>query len=136
MRLLLVLFSFVLSAFAVEECKFVEGYASWYGGKFHGRKKANGEIFDENKYTAASNLFPLNSYVLVRNLENSEEVIVRITDRGPFKKGRIIDLSKSSAEKIGMLRKGVVKVQVVPLSCVAKGEEELDELISDIAKTY
>ncbi len=119
-----------------EECKSIKGYASWYGEKFHGRKKANGEIFNMYKYTAASNILPINSYVLVRNLDNGKEVLVRITDKGPLKKGRILDLSKSSAEKLGMIRKGIVKVEVLPVSCVAKNEQMASELISDIIKTY
>jgi rare lipoprotein A len=116
-----------------QECKVLEGYASWYGGKFHGRKTFSGENFDEFKYTAASKHFDMHTYLLVRNLENGKEVVVRVNDRGPRKKGRIIDLSKSAAEKLGMLKKGVAKVQVMPLHCVAKEDQE--EIIADLIKT-
>ena len=133
MKMLLLILASVLISMAKEECKYIEGIASWYGEKFHGRKKANGEIFNMYKYTAASKIFPLDSYVLVKNLENSKEVVVRITDRGPLKKGRIIDLSKSSAEKLGFVKKGLVKVRVIPLHCVV--DEETDH-IADIIKTF
>lgn len=116
-----------------QECKVLEGYASWYGGKFHGRKTSSGENFDKFKYTAASRHFDMHTYLLVRNLENGREVVVRVNDRGPHKKGRIIDLSRSAAEKLGMLKKGVVKVQVMPLHCVAKDDQE--EVIADLIKT-
>ena len=118
---------------AATECQMLEGYASWYGKRFHGRKASSGERFDKYKFTAASNHFEFHSYVLVRNLENGKIVVVRINDRGPFKKGRIIDLSKSAAEKLGMLKKGIAKVQVIPLYCVA--EEEAEEILADIIKT-
>jgi rare lipoprotein A len=116
-----------------QECKVLEGYASWYGSKFHGRKAFSGENFDKFKYTAASKHFGMHTYLLVRNLENGKEVVVRVNDRGPYKKGRIIDLSRSAAEKLGMLKKGVAKVQVMPLHCVAKDDQE--EIIADLIKT-
>jgi rare lipoprotein A len=116
-----------------QECKVLEGYASWYGEKFHGRKASSGENFDKFKYTAASKHFDMHTYLLVRNLENGREVVVRVNDRGPYKKGRIIDLSKSAAERLGMLKKGVAKVQVMPLHCVAKDDQE--EVIADLIKT-
>jgi len=116
-----------------QECKVLEGYASWYGEKFHGRKTSSGERFDKFKYTAASKHFDMHTYLLVRNPENGREVVVRVNDRGPHKKGRIIDLSKSAAEKLGMLKRGVVKVQVMPLHCVAKDDQE--EIIADLIKT-
>ncbi|MGC8852318.1 MAG: septal ring lytic transglycosylase RlpA family protein, partial [Hydrogenobacter sp.] len=120
-----------------KECREVEGYASWYGKKFHGRKTASGEIFNKYKYTAASKVFPINTYVLVRNLENGKEVIVRITDRGPFVKNRILDLSKASAEKLGMIHKGKVRVSAIPLCCVADEEKIADdEYLKDLLKTY
>ncbi len=135
MKVVFLLLALAFISFS-EECKPIYGYASWYGEKFHGRKKANGEIFNMYKYTAASNIFPINSYVLVRNLDNGKEVLVRITDRGPLRRGRILDLSKSSAEKIGILRKGVAKVAVLPVSCISQNEETASELVSDIIKTY
>lgn len=88
------------------------GLASWYGGPYHNRRGANGEIYDMNQFTAAHRTFPLNSVVRVTYLATGRSVLVRITDRGPFIEGRIIDLSRASAEEIGMLRAGVGKVKV------------------------
>jgi rare lipoprotein A len=92
------------------------GYASWYGGKFHGRTTASGETFDTHSLTAAHKTLPFNTIVKVTNLENGETVRVRINDRGPFVKGRIIDLSMAAAKAIGILGRGVapVKIEIVP----------------------
>ena len=88
------------------------GYASWYGGKFQGRKTANGEIFDTYKYTAAHKTLPFDTILKVKNLENGESVIVRINDRGPFIKDRIIDLSYAAAKDIGMIETGIARVRI------------------------
>ncbi len=88
------------------------GYASYYADKFHGRTTACGEIYDRNKYTAAHRSLPCGTIVKVVNLENGKSVVVRINDRGPFVRGRIIDLSYAAAKKIDMIRKGVVKVRI------------------------
>lgn len=90
------------------------GYASWYGGKFHGRKTANGEIYDMFAMTAAHRTLPFNTYVRVTNLENGRSVVVRINDRGPFKdkKKRIIDLSLAAAKELRMLEAGIVEVRL------------------------
>jgi rare lipoprotein A len=88
------------------------GVASWYGDYFHGRLTANGEYFDMNTMSAAHPTLPLPSYVRVTNLENNKEIIVRVNDRGPFKKNRIIDLSKKAAESLDMVEKGTAKVRV------------------------
>lgn len=88
------------------------GIASWYGKKFHGRKTATGEIYNMNDMTAAHKTLPLNSMVHVENLENGRTLIVRVNDRGPFAEGRIIDLSKASAEALGTLSGGLARVRV------------------------
>ncbi len=88
------------------------GQATWYGGRFHGRKTASGEIFDENAMTAAHRTLPFDTRVRVTNLNNGRSVEVRITDRGPYAKGRIIDLSRAAATRLDMLRAGVVPVTV------------------------
>jgi len=88
------------------------GYASWYGGKFHGRRTANGEIFDTHKFTAAHKTLPFDTVIRVKNLENGKTTIVRINDRGPFIEGRVIDLSYAAAKEIGMLEKGIVRVSL------------------------
>jgi rare lipoprotein A len=91
------------------------GKASWYGGKFHGRRTANGEIYDMNEKTAAHKTLPMGTYVKVLNLSNRKQSVVRINDRGPFVKGRIIDLSRAVAEEIDLIGPGVVDVKIVAL---------------------
>lgn len=107
---------FILPA-AVHASAFESGTASWYGGKFQGRKTANGEIFDTNKLTAAHKTLPFNTVVKVTNLQNSKAVTVRINDRGPFVAGRVIDLSYAAAEVLEMTLAGVadVKIEIVSL---------------------
>lgn len=86
------------------------GIASWYGIKFQGRRTSSGEIYDMYKLTAAHKSLPFNTIVEVKNLENEKKVIVRINDRGPFVKNRIIDLSFKAAKYLGMADQGVVLV--------------------------
>nr|WP_301334381.1 septal ring lytic transglycosylase RlpA family protein [Solimonas sp. SE-A11] len=88
------------------------GHASWYGKKFHGRKTANGEIYDMFKMTAAHKTLPLPSYVRVTNLSNGKSTIVRVNDRGPFHKDRIIDLSYAAAAKLEIINHGAVDVEI------------------------
>lgn len=91
------------------------GVASWYGEAFHGKQAANGELFDMEALTAAHRTLPLGSVVRVVNLMNGKHVHVRITDRGPYVNGRILDLSRGAATQIGMLAGGlsIVRVQLV-----------------------
>ncbi len=88
------------------------GLASWYGFKDNGKDTASGKNFNENELTAAHRSLPFGTKVLVTNLENGRSVIVRITDRGPYIEGRIIDLSTAAAKALGMIQPGVVPVQV------------------------
>ncbi|MCF6343930.1 MAG: septal ring lytic transglycosylase RlpA family protein [Devosiaceae bacterium] len=88
------------------------GIASWYGPNFHGRKTANGEIFDQYAISAAHPTLPLPSYVRVTNLSNNRSIIVRVNDRGPFSSSRIIDLSKRVADILGVIQKGTARVRV------------------------
>lgn len=88
------------------------GIASFYADKFEGRKTANGEIYYHAKMTAAHRTLPFGTVVKVTNLDNNKYVVVRINDRGPFVDNRIIDLSKSAAEKLGFIEKGLAKVRV------------------------
>ena len=90
----------------------VSGLASWYGPGFHGNLTANGERYDQNGISAAHKTLPFDTIVRVTNLTNGKEIDVRINDRGPFIKGRIIDLSKGAAKKIDMIRDGVVPVRL------------------------
>jgi rare lipoprotein A len=93
-----------------------EGIASWYGGKFQGRKTANGEIFDTNELTAAHKTLPFGTIVKVTSKDSGESVEVRINDRGPFVEGRVIDLSRAAADKISMVGSGVANVRLEVIS--------------------
>lgn len=86
------------------------GVASWYGKKFHGRKTASGESYNQNAMTAAHKTLPFGTRVRVTNLENKKSVSVVINDRGPFVKGRIIDVSRAAAKKLGMVNSGIARV--------------------------
>lgn len=88
------------------------GIASWYGTKFHGRLTSNGELFNMYELTAAHRSLPIPSYVRVKNLENNEEIIVRVNDRGPFHDERVIDLSWAAAAKLGFADTGTAPVEI------------------------
>jgi len=88
------------------------GLASWYGVPYHGRRSANGETYDMEKFTAAHRTLPFDTWVEVTNLVNNKHVDVRITDRGPFVNGRIIDLSLAAARELDMVAAGVVRVRI------------------------
>jgi len=89
-----------------------QGLASWYGPRFHGRRTANGERFNKFHLTAAHRTLPFNTRVRVTNLKNGRSIVVRINDRGPFIRGRIIDLSYEAARQLGMHLQGVIQVKV------------------------
>lgn len=88
------------------------GIASWYGVPYNGRRSANGEIYDMEKLTAAHRTLPFDTWVEVTNLTNNKRVDVRITDRGPFINGRIIDLSLAAAREIDLVTAGIVRVRI------------------------
>ncbi|AHH14231.1 Lipoprotein [Borrelia hermsii MTW] len=114
-------FGFLFLFFAVTQLQSATvGLASWYGEAFHGKPTANGEKFDMTALTAAHKELPFNTVLRVTNLLNNRTVVVRINDRGPFRKDRIIDLSKSAAEKLDFLGIGVAPVKIEVL-------EQLDE---------
>jgi len=92
------------------------GKASWYGTKFHGKKTANGEIYNMYAMTAAHKTLPFETVVSVKNVENNRTVEVRINDRGPFARGRIIDLSYAAAKKLGMVGPGTAYVKIDALA--------------------
>lgn len=91
-----------------------DGVASWYGGEFHGRPTASGEVFDQDRISAAHRTLPLHTWVEVENLENGRRLVVRINDRGPFAhtEQRIIDLSRAGANELGFLGSGTARVRV------------------------
>ena len=92
-----------------------KGLASWYGKKFHGRKTSNGETYNMYAMTAAHKTLPVNTWVSVHNLENNRKIVVRINDRGPFVRGRIIDLSYTGAKRIGIVGPGTARVKITAL---------------------
>ena len=102
------------------------GIASWYGKKFHGRKTSNGETYDMYGISAAHKTLPLGTHVWVRNLKNNKELKVRINDRGPFVKDRIIDLSYGAALKLGIVESGTAPVELVALGIETGSNTSLD----------
>lgn len=107
------------------------GKASWYGKKFHGRKTANGEIYNMYAMTAAHKTLPLGTWVRVDNLSNKKSIIVRVNDRGPFVTGRIIDLSYTAAQKMDIVGPGTAPVLVTAL-----GRASHDPNTSNVPVTY
>jgi rare lipoprotein A len=108
------------------------GIASWYGAQFHGKTTANGETYDMNALTAAHRTLPMPSFVRVTNLENGRSLVLRLNDRGPFAKGRIIDVSRRGAQLLGFQRQGTARVRVQILAdksrAVAARMQNRDEL--------
>jgi rare lipoprotein A len=99
------------------------GLASWYGSRHHGKRTASGEIFNQDKFTAAHRTLPWDTRVKVTNLANGKSVEVRINDRGPFSKGRIIDLSRAAARSLGMVEQGITTVRIEWLPDSEKSNE-------------
>jgi rare lipoprotein A len=102
------------------------GIASWYGAPYHNRRASNGEIYDMHAMTAAHRTLPLGSVVRVTDLKTNSSAVVRITDRGPFIEGRVIDLSRSAADKIGLVQRGTAEVRIdvlqTPTSAASGGK--------------
>ncbi len=122
--------------FEYEEC----GIASFYGGGdvFHGRKTATGEVFDKNEVSAAHKTLPLPCIVLITNLENGRQIQAKVNDRGPFVEGRIIDVSRRTAQLLGFEGKGLAKVKVVslvPESLALRGIDPTKVLVQKSSKT-
>jgi rare lipoprotein A len=92
--------------------KTLYGIASYYGKGFHGKKTANGEIFNENGMTAACNVLPLGTWIRVTNLKNEKSVIVKVNDRLHYRMRRLVDMSRASAAKLGYINAGLTKVRV------------------------
>lgn len=108
------------------------GIASWYGTKFHGRKTANGEVYNMYAMTAAHKTLPIPSYVRVTHLKNKRSVVVRINDRGPFHDNRLIDLSYTAAVKLGIKQKGTGQVEVEALGF--DSAEEIERKIYQLSE--
>ncbi|MCL2459242.1 MAG: septal ring lytic transglycosylase RlpA family protein [Desulfobulbus sp.] len=101
-----------------------QGIASWYGEPFHGKKTANGETYNMYSDTAAHKTLPMNTILLVKNLENGRSTIVRINDRGPFVQERIIDLTYTKAQELDIVGRGTARVEVVAMETQPPGEEQ------------
>jgi rare lipoprotein A len=95
------------------EGQVLNGTCSYYGAKFHGRKTASGEVYNMYDSTAAHRTLPFGTIIEVENLKNGKKVLVKVNDRGPFKKGRILDLSYAAAKKIKMIQSGTAKIKAV-----------------------
>ena len=108
------------------------GLASWYGRHFHGRETASGERFSTRELTAAHRSLPLGTKVLVTNLETAELVEVKINDRGPFPKRRIIDLSQAAADSISLLERGVGRVQMVVSEAAFELQDTFDYVLYEV----
>jgi rare lipoprotein A len=94
----------------------IRGKATFYADKFHGRKTASGERYDRDALTCAHRTLPFGSVLRVTNLDNNRSVLVRVNDRGPFSRGRVVDVSRAAARKLEMIRAGVVRVRVDVMS--------------------
>lgn len=108
---LLIIILIICPFAAVFACQ--TGEISWYGPNFHGKPTANGEIFDQNKLTCASNSLPLGTKVVVTNLKNNKQIILKVNDTGGFKKyNRVLDVSKAAAQQLGMIHSGTTKAKI------------------------
>jgi len=112
------------------------GVASWYGSDFHGKKTSNGETYDMHAMTAAHKTLPLGVFVRVRNTENGQEAIVRVNDRGPFVKGRILDLSYSAAKTLGIDNAGTGRVRIEALGYRVSGSDRYEAVADYDAGNY
>ncbi|WP_322082097.1 septal ring lytic transglycosylase RlpA family protein [Burkholderia sp. BCC1972] len=108
------------------------GRASWYGRDFHGRRTANGERFNMNAFTAAHRTLPLSSYIKVTNSSTGKWVVVKVNDRGPYKRGRVLDLSYAAAKVIGLVHAGTGRVKIEGLS-PQEAREARDEMFASIS---
>jgi rare lipoprotein A len=100
-----------------------KGVCSWYGPDFHGKPTSSGELYDQFGYTAAHRLLPFNTQIRVKNTSNNKEILVRINDRGPFLKDRILDLSYSGAKELGILGPGTALIELEALGVLEEIEE-------------
>lgn len=118
----------------VEVGQVQKGISSWYGPNFHGKKTSNGERYNMHARTAAHKTWPMDTMVKVRNLQNGKSTIVRINDRGPFVRGRIIDCSYKAGKEIGLDKMGIAKVSIEVLGFAGKIQSQ--ESIAKAQKTH
>ena len=106
------------------------GRASWYGAAFHGKRTANGEVFDSAALSAAHPSLPLPSYVRVTNLENERSVIVRVNDRGPYSHSRMLDVSERAADLLGFKHGGMAQVRVQYVDAAPLGRDIMTDVLT------
>ena len=111
----LFLFFIVLPGMATDQVR-QYGNASWYGRSFHGKRTASGESYDMHEFTGAHRNLPFGTMVKVKNLRNGKEILVRVNDRGPFVKSRIIDVSRAAATALGIINRGTARVSIEVIS--------------------
>jgi rare lipoprotein A len=110
----------------MEEFQHVEtGVASWYGPGFHAKPTANGEIYDQSDHTAAHRTLQMPSVLRVTNLENGQSTVVRVNDRGPFARARVLDVSRAAAEELGMTRNGTARVRIEQLEMESQAMKQI-----------
>lgn len=102
----------ISEAKATQETHQLLGISSYYGGFHHGHKTASGEVFNMHALTAAHRTLPLGSHIQVTNLSNGKRITLKVTDRGPYKTGRILDVSQGAAKALGMLKSGTARVRI------------------------
>ncbi len=110
-----------------------EGYATYYGDKWHGRRAADGSVFSNDSLTCAHKTLPFGTILHVRNPKNGKEVVVRVTDRGPYRRNTLIDLSQAAAAEIDMIRSGVAKVEVTPIGIRNAEGADSDNFVPEIS---
>ena len=103
-----------IGCFSIMAQKTIKGNASYYADKFHGRRTASGELYNKDSMTCAHLKYPFGTILKVRNPRNDRTVYVRVTDRGPYSKGRIIDLSRAAARELDIIRAGFAMVEITP----------------------
>lgn len=130
-RLLLFLCFAAMSTAAVAQDS-ERGMASYYGNEFQGRKTAYGDTYDKNKLTTAHKRHPYGTMIKVTRLDNKKSVVVKVTDKGPYVKGRVVDLSRKAAEKLGMISDGTVEVEIEVVKKVIKEDVPPSELAVNI----
>lgn len=122
-----------LFVFAVAELPAqTKGNATYYGNKFHGRRTSDGSRYHRDSLTCAHRTLPFGTYLKVRNPKNDREVVVKVTDRGPFRRGAIVDLSYAAAEEIGILQAGVAPVEVTEVAAPARGKSSGGTLLPEL----
>src|SRR5246127_2419707 len=110
----------------MEEFAHVEtGIASWYGPGFHGKYTANGEVYDQSDHTAAHRTLQMPSVVRVTNLDNGHSTVVRVNDRGPYARGRVLDVSRAAAEELDMTHTGTARVRIEQLSMESQAMKDI-----------